>query len=168
MANPTKYLLIVVSFLLTNSNIQAQDKAKQSSITGKVLDEYKELLPYVSVNLHQVTDSTLVESAQTNEGGVFLFSKIPFGTYYIEIDLIGYQKSIKGPLILDAGHENVNFGVIVLQTMVQELNTVDISVKKPLIERKDDKTIINVSISPLAAGSTAIGNTFQGSGCYLR
>ena len=158
ITNPTKYLLIVASFLLTNYNTQAQVKAKQSSITGKVLDENKELLPYVLVNLHQVTDSTLVESAQTNEGGVFLFSKAPVGvgTYYIEIDLIGYQKNIKRPFILDAGHQNVNLGIIVLQTMVQQLNAVDISVKKPLIERKDGKMIINISTSPLAAGSTAM------------
>jgi outer membrane receptor protein involved in Fe transport len=151
-----KYLLVVVSFLLINYNIQAQVQATQSSITGKILDENQELLPYVLVNLHQVNDSSLVKSAQTNEGGVFLFSKIPVGTYYIEIDLIGHQKSFKGPLILDAGHQNVNLGVIVLQTMVQQLNTVDISTKKPLIERKDGKMIINVSTSPLAGGSTAM------------
>jgi outer membrane receptor protein involved in Fe transport len=156
ITNLTKYLLILVSFLLTNYNIQAQGQAKQSSITGKVLDENQEILSYVSVNLHQVTDSTLVESAQTNEGGVFLFSKIPVGTYYIEIDLIGYQKSIKRPIILDAGHQNMKLGVIVLQTMVEQLKTVDISVKKPLIERKDGEIIINVSTSPLAAGSTAM------------
>lgn len=156
MTSSARYLIIVVSFLLTNYNIQAQVQAKQSSITGKILDENQEILPYVSVNLHQVNDSSLVESAQTNEGGVFLFSKVAIGSYYIKIDLIGYQKSISPPLILDAVHQNRNIGVIVIQTMAKQLNTVDISVKKPLIERKDGTMIINVSTSPLAAGSTAM------------
>jgi len=40
--------------------------------------------------------------------------------------------------------------------MAQQLNMVNISAKKPLIERKHDKVIINVSASPLAAGSTAM------------
>lgn len=156
ITNSTRYALIIVSFLLTNYNIQAQVKAEQSSVTGKVLDENKELLPYVLVNLHQVNDSTLVESAQTNENGIFLFSKVSFGTYYIEIELIGYQNSIKGHFILDKNHLNVNLGAIVLKTTVQQLNTVDISAKKPLIERRDGKVIINVSSSPIAAGSTAL------------
>lgn len=139
MTNPTKYLIIIVSFLLTNYNIQAQVQVKQSSITGKVLDENQEILSYISVNLHQVTDSTLTKSAQTNEGGVFLFSKIPVGTYYIEIDLIGYQRSINCSFTLDAGHQNLNLGVIVLEMLAQQLNTVEINVKKQLIERKDGK-----------------------------
>ncbi|WP_285058078.1 TonB-dependent receptor [Pedobacter ginsengisoli] len=156
ITNPLKYLIIIVLLLLTNYNVQAQVPEKQSAITGKVLDENKEFLPYVSVKLHQVIDSTLVQSVQTNEAGIFQFSKVPAGTYYIEIDLIGYQKSINRPFTLEAGGQKVNLGVIVLQSPVQQLNTVDISVKKPLIERKDGKIIINVSASPLTPGSTAM------------
>ena len=152
----TKYLSIFVSFLLITVNTQAQVEAKQSAITGKVNDENKELLPYIAVNLHQNDDSSLVATAQTNEVGVFLFSKIPFGAYYIKIDLIGYEKSTTNTFILDVAHKNLNLGAIVLQNLSQVLNTVDITSKKPLIERKDGKVIINVSTSPLAAGSTAM------------
>jgi hypothetical protein len=156
MTNPTKYLLIVVWVLFTNYNIQAQVQPNQSSITGKVLDDNREFLSYVSVNLHLVDDSSLVGSAKTNESGMFLFSKIPLGAYYIEIDLIGYQKSRNRAFIIDAGHQNVNLGTIVIQTIANQLNTVDIHGNKPLIERKDGIMIINVSTSPLAAGSTAM------------
>ncbi len=156
MTNPAKYLLIVVSVLITNYNIHGQVQAKQSSITGKVLDEKQEILSYVAVSLHQVNDSSLVASAKTDESGMFLFSKIPLGAYYIKIDLIGYQKSMNHPFIIDAGHQNMNLGNVVIQTTENQLNTVDIRGKKPLIERKDGTMVINVSTSPLAAGSTAI------------
>jgi hypothetical protein len=156
IVNSTKNFLILVSFLLITFNTQAQVEAKQSSITGKVNDENKELLPYISVSLHQSGDSSLVASAQTNEVGAFQFSKIPFGAYYIKIDLIGYEKSITNSFVLDADHQTLNLGVINLQTITQLLNTVDITTKKPLIDRKDGKVIINVSTSPLAAGSTAM------------
>lgn len=156
MPNFTKYLLIIISFLLIHDNIQAQVEAKQSSIKGKVLDEDKVLLPYIVVNLHLAKDSILVESAQTDESGIFLFSKIPFGTYYIEIELIGYEKNISRAFTLDAGRLNINLGEVFLKTIIKQLNTVDIKAEKPPIESRDGKLIINVSASPLAAGSTAM------------
>lgn len=156
MTNPAKFLLIVVSGLLTSYNIQAQVQPKQSYITGSVLDEKQDILSYVAVSLHQVNDSTLVGSAKTDESGMFLFSKIPLGAYYIEIDLIGYQKNISRAFIIDADHQNMNLGEVVIQTMANQLNTVDIHGNKPLIERKEGTMIINVSTSPLAAGRTAM------------
>jgi len=71
ITNPARYLLIGISFLLINCYAHAQIQANSSSITGKVIDENKDPLSYVSVNLHKAIDSSLVESAQTNEEGVF-------------------------------------------------------------------------------------------------
>ncbi len=114
------------------------------------------ILSYISIHLYQANDSTLVQSAQTNEGGSFQFSQIPLGSYYIKINLIGYVKSSIPTFVVDADTPSFNLGNLVLQRVAQQLNTVDIVVKKPLIEWKEGKMIVNVSTSPLAAGSTAM------------
>jgi hypothetical protein len=154
MTNPVKYSILIVSFLLINCNIQAQIIAEKSSIIGKVLDDRHSTLSYVPVNLYQAEDSTLVAAAYTDERGNFLFSDIPIGAYLIRIALIGAGEKYLTIKLDD--HHIYNVGTIVLSSLAQELTTVAIIGKKPLIERKDGKMIVNVSASPLAAGSTAL------------
>ena len=156
MTYSARYLMFLVSILLTNYPVLAQDQAKQPSITGKVSDDHQEILSFVSVHLHQLKDSSLVLSAQTNQAGVFHFFNLPAGAYYMAVDLIGYQKSMTRTFILDADHPHADIGIIAVQMLSQQLNTVDIKANKPLIERRDGKMIVNVSQSPLSVGSSAM------------
>ena len=152
--NAIKYSLVFLLLFVGSFTLYAQVRDNRISITGKLVDDNKENLSYVAVKLYNAKDSSLVATAQTDEEGDFLFSKIYSGTYYLSIDFFGYQK-INQSLIVEEG-KNLNVGIINMITAEQQLNTVDISFKKPLIERKDGKMIVNVSASILAAGSTAM------------
>lgn len=157
VTNTLKYFTIPILFLLINFNLVAQAPIKQSTITGKVVDESKEVLPYVLVKLYKVNDSSLVVNAQTDINGIFSFVRQPRGSYYVEIYPMGYMKKSISPIAITEGAtQNHDLGTIILLTQTQELNTIEIRSKKPLIERRDGKTIINVSSSVLAAGSTAM------------
>ena len=43
-----------------------------------------------------------------------------------------------------------------MQPNAHNLNTVNVTAAKPLIERKIDRTVVNVANSPLAAGNSAM------------
>jgi len=74
----------------------------------------------------------------------------------VEINMMGYQKSIN-PITIRAGAaQSLDLGTIVLLPQTQQLNTIDIRSKRQLIERRDGKVIINVASSILSAGSTAM------------
>ena len=152
--NAFKYSLVFLLLFVGSFTLYAQVRDNRLSITGKLVDDNKENLSYVAVKLYNAKDSSLVATAQTDEEGDFLFSKIYSGTYYLLIDFFGYQK-INQSLVVEEG-KNLNVGIINMIMAEQQLNTVDISFKKPLIERKDGKMIVNVSASILAAGSTAM------------
>ncbi|RYF21557.1 MAG: hypothetical protein EOO42_10345, partial [Flavobacteriales bacterium] len=153
--NAIKYSLVFLLLFVGSFTLYAQVRDNRLSITGKLIDDdNKENLSYVAVKLYNAKDSSLVATAQTDEKGYFLFSKVYSGTYYLLIDFFGYQK-INQSLIVEEG-KNLNVGIINMIMAEQQLNTVDISFKKPLIERKDGKMIVNVSASILAAGSTAM------------
>jgi hypothetical protein len=145
-----------ILFLLVGSSTAVMAQVKQSTITGKIVDENKEPLSHIAVKLFTNGDSTLVATVQTKADGVFLFSKMPVGMYYAEIDLFGYQKSAYPTLTISGPSQSLDIGTLELQVMAQQLNTVDIKLKRKLIERRDGKTIIDVSASILAAGSTAM------------
>lgn len=151
-----KHLLISFFLLLSSATVHAQTKAPVYQIKGKVLDENQRELIYALVNLYQSKDSTLMTGTLTNEQGEFNFSKVTEGSYLIEVESMGYQKKFQGPFLLDAGHQMITIKNIAREPETKQLNAVTILAKKPLIERKNGKVILNVASSTIASGNTAM------------
>lgn len=153
MTTLLRYLAIT---LLINCSLYGHAQVKQPVITGKLVDENKLFLSYVVVKLYKSSDSTLVATAQSDDKGLFSFTRQPAGPYYIQADMIGYQKTSIALTVTDVTDDALDLGTIVLPGMVQQLNAVSVGYKRPLIERRDGKVIVNVSSSTLAAGSNAM------------
>lgn len=150
-----KYIPILTLLLLFHFDLYAQDPVKPG-VTGKLIDEHNQNLAFALVKLYKEGDSSLVAGTQTNETGQFSFTRPPIGAYFIQIGLVGYRNNrIKLAITAESG-QRIDLGKITLVMDVQELNAVEVNFKKPLIERRDGKTIVNVSASPLTAGSNAM------------
>ncbi len=113
------------------------------TIKGIVIDAKGDPMPFVTISVF-TTDSALVTGAITDEDGKYtiISPDLPKGdgNYIIQASYVGYKIAFGGP----------NF---VLQEEAEQLQEVDVKAKKPLIERQMDKLVLNVSQSPLAAGS---------------
>ncbi|MBB2148233.1 outer membrane beta-barrel family protein [Pedobacter gandavensis] len=151
-----KHLFLFSFFLLSYMEVQAQTKTPVYQIKGKVLDENQKELIYAIVNLYQSKDSSLVTATLTNEQGEFSFSKALGGNYLIEVESMGYQKRFHGPFLVDDKHQMIAIDNIVMEVASKQLNTVSILAKKPLIERKNGKVILNIANSTIASGNTAM------------
>ena len=114
------------------------------TIHGSVLDSRGQAMPFVTISV-LTQDSTLITGAITDEKGEY---EIPSPSlegragerFIIQASYIGYQTSFGGP-------------DFVLREETEQLQEVEVKAKKPLIERQMDKLVVNVSASPLAAGS---------------
>jgi len=114
------------------------------TIHGSVIDSQGQAMPFVTISV-LTQDSTLITGAITDEKGEY---DIPItnqqspitNKYIIQASYIGYQTVFGGP-------------DFVLREETEQLQEVEIKAKKPLIERQMDKLVVNVSASPLAAGS---------------
>ncbi|MFP4090374.1 MAG: carboxypeptidase-like regulatory domain-containing protein, partial [Cyclobacteriaceae bacterium] len=83
-----KSLFYSLIFCICSTSLLAQN----ASIQGSVLDESNnEPLEYANVLLFQPSDSSLVNGIVTNTDGSFLMTDIPAGTYYLQIQFIGYE-----------------------------------------------------------------------------
>ncbi|WP_316740608.1 outer membrane beta-barrel protein [Pedobacter antarcticus] len=150
---PSPFFLLIV-FLITAKIASAQIPV----INGKVVDEKQSPFPYVAISLYQAKDTTLVKGTLTNEQGEYTFEKIEAGVYLIAASAIGYKRVFSQPFNLNSG-TSVQLPKIQTLNLVpgeEQLNTVNITAKKPLIERKSDRTILNVENSTLAAGNNAL------------
>jgi len=116
----------------------AVSAAAQQTIKGVVTDQRGEAMPFVTISVLD-KDSSLLTGAVTNEDGSYEV-EVTAGNYIIQASYVGYMTAFGGP----------NF---VLKEETENLKEVEVKAKKPLIERQMDKLVVNVSASPLAAGS---------------
>ena len=107
-------------------------------VTGHVTDEKGLPIPYVTISVMS-TDSTLLTGAITNEKGEYTLD-INARAYIVQASFVGYETAFGGP-------------DFVLKEEAERLKEVEVKAKRPLIEQQMDKLVMNVSQSPLAAGS---------------
>ncbi len=118
--------------------------ASAETIKGSVIDSKGDAMPFVTISVLS-TDSTLITGAITDEKGQYAVEvqgdKVQ-GTkdLIIQASYIGYHTAFGGP-------------DFVLREETEQLKELEVKAKKPLIERQMDKLVVNVSASPLSAGS---------------
>jgi iron complex outermembrane receptor protein len=152
----TLYNLIVTIVLgMGLGAAQAQTTAPTGKITGSLITELGKPADYATVSLLRAKDSSIIKSSLSNEAGKYVIERVSVGTYLLKATIIGYNKTVSSPVTVTA-NSVVNVPVLKLEPVTNNLKAVSITATKPLIERKIDRTVINVENSVLAAGNSAM------------
>jgi len=128
--------------------------AFSQKITGVVKDEQGKPVASVSVMLQLAKDSSVIKITLTNSAGIYEFLGRP-GNYFIALSHTGYSAKISSPFEINAADE-IKLPDLVLENAVIKMQGVTVTSKKPLIEVKADKTILNVEGSINATGTDAL------------
>lgn len=107
-------------------------------IKGSVIDADGKAMPFVTISV-LAQDSSLLTGAITDDDGLYAI-EVTANQYIIQASYVGYVTAYGGP-------------DFVLRDETEKLAEIEVKAKKPLIERQMDKLVVNVSASPLAAGS---------------
>ena len=149
-------LFLTAIFLLFSTVMMAQ--VSEGSISGTVADGGdQKIIDAATVSLYKAKDSSLVKINLTDKKGNFLFERLPFGKYFVLATSIGHLQTYSKTLeVNDASL--VSAGILKLKNNIKTLSAVKVTaaIKKPLIERKIDRTILNVDASITNAGTTAL------------
>jgi iron complex outermembrane receptor protein len=126
-----------------------------NKITGSVRDAALKNIQSATVSLLKAKDSSIVKFSSTTKGGAFEFSDISNGQYLVAVSSVGYEKAYS--IIFEVSSSSAtSVPVISLTEQAKGLTNVTVTAKKPFIETKIDKTIVNVESSPTSAGATAM------------
>ncbi len=134
----------------------AQGQSINGVISGIVNDNHQKPLQSVSVSLLRAKDSALVKATATDKSGKYQFENIAAGNYLLALTSVGYQRIFSSPIIISAGQPVVKLTAFSMQEAAKVSDAVTVTAKKPFIETKIDKTIVNVDASPTSAGATAL------------
>jgi len=152
----TLLILSITIHLLSTINAYTQNRNKTGSIKGRLLDGHQTAAGYATVSLYNSSDSTFLKRTLTTADGNFIFEELVSGMYLVSVELIGYKKLFSGPVTVETGGQPVVLNSLVLVAESKQLNAVNITGRKPLVETRNGKVIINVAGSILAAGKSAM------------
>src|SRR5258708_11699511 len=125
-------------------------------ISSRVKDAGGNPMDAVSVDLLKSADSPRTKVAITDRSGQFKFENIAIGKYILSVTHIGYTSWYSLPFEITASKPFVTLNTILLQPAEPSLGQVTVVGKRPLIENKMDKTVVNVDASTTNGGLTAL------------
>ncbi len=151
-----KHLFILLT-AMSFSIISIAQTPKNGKITGSIKDGgNQKIIDAATITLLNATDSSLVKTAITDKDGNFMFEKVNNGNYLVAASSIGHSLVYSTSFLVDENHSNINLDVLQLIPSSKNLNEVVVTNKKQLIERKADRTVINVDAAISNAGTTAL------------
>ena len=145
-------LTLTVAFISLSGFAQVK-----GNISGKLVDGGdKRVIASATVSLLKLKDSSIIKTDIVDGEGNFSFENIQAGTYFVTASSIGHLKTYSKGFVIDDSHTTEQLGVLQLKGEDKTLATVTVVSRKPFIERKLDKTIINVEASVSNAGNTTM------------
>ena len=149
-----KPALTLIIFLIACYIVSAQT-TERGKISGKVTDEQQKPIEGATAELLRTKDSSLVKVAISNKSGLIEFENIRFGSYFIKTTYINHERSFSSIIDLSATNSAVTVNDIILKHAAKELQTVQVTGRKPFIQQMTDRIVVNVENSVINAGSSA-------------
>jgi hypothetical protein len=153
------WLLLSVIFLQAqpNNSGRLEGAAFSGTVRGKVMEEStKSAVEYATVTLYLAKDSTMIDGMITDAGGGFEFKKLEGGMYNVIVRFMGFRKVLVEGVAVNETKPVNDIGTILLKADVTDLNEVEITAEKPLVEYKVDRKVVNVDQQVSAQGGTAV------------
>lgn len=152
-------LLSVLLFFLNPAMVSyAQKNTKtitNSGLRGIIIEnEQHKPLEYATVSIYSLPDSLLVKGTITNRKGEFNISGLKSSDYYYKIEYLGFQTYVSGKLHLK---ENEMYSLhlpLSLSIDRKIISQVEVTGNRDFARIELDKTVYNVSKSPVSDGGT--------------
>ncbi len=151
MIGMRKTSFLWVLLLLSMAGYCQQPVSSASSFSLTVLNEKAQPAEGATVGL--LKDNKLVKTAVTDANGLARFEKIADGAYTFSVVLTGYKQKTTSAYQFPT---NIHTATITLQPAATNLQEVSVTSKRPFIEQKQGKTILNIEASITSVGATVL------------
>ena len=144
-------IALLSGFLLFYTEIVAQNSG---ILNGSISQQQGEKIAGATVQLLK-TDSTLYKTVLSDKAGKFeleVNKKLPF---ILKISMIGYKDHYSAIPVLEEGKSSSPLSIY-LEALPVSLKEIMVQAKKPLVEMKADRLVVNVDAAPGNAGNNVL------------
>ena len=142
-------ILFSLLVVLTGYIVSAQ------RITGIVKDDQGKSLSGANVTLQRAKDSSIAKIAATNASGQYNFISVQPGKYFVGTTYVSYKKK-NSELFEVNGNGEIKVPDFILEKAGTDLQDVTVTSKKPMVEVRADRTILNVEGTINSTGNDAL------------
>jgi len=143
--------IITILMLIISGYVQAQ-----TNIQGIAREAKGAPLESASVLLFKGTDTASLKTTVTGKEGRFAFSNIAAGVYHVRISAVGYEPISGDNFKIMAKDKTVELPAFDMHIKSNEMKSVVVVSRKPFIEQKNDRILVNVDASPANAGTSVM------------
>src|SRR6185503_8774126 len=126
-----------------------------AQVSGNIKDQQGKGLPNATVSLLHAKDSSVVKLDASNSDGNFSFPAIKPGKYLLSASHVGYAPGYSSVFEV-SGSGEVKIPGLQLAKLSSQMQEVSVTAKKPMVEVRADKTIVNVEGTINSIGNDAL------------
>ena len=151
-----KKLLLLLTVIFTAISFTASAQVKNGKVEGTVIDGNTKTIESATITLLRAKDSSVAKISAADKTGKFSFDGIAEGSYLVSISAVGHQKGFSEKFEISAANSTVTLKTIELIPVAKTVGGVTVNSKRPLIEQKAGKMLVNVDASPTNSGLNAL------------
>ncbi|MGQ0739890.1 MAG: outer membrane beta-barrel protein, partial [Bacteroidota bacterium] len=151
-----KKLMTLLTVVLLALSVDSQAQITNGKVTGIVIDGNTKTIESATITLLKAKDSTVAKMAVADKTGRFSFEGVAEGRYIVSITAVGHNKGFSDAFEVNAANSAIALKTIELVPTAKSLGAVTVTARKPLIEQKIDRTIVNVEAAASNVGTTAL------------
>ncbi len=148
-----KILTLLTAMIIT---LVSQAQLKNGKVSGTVIDGNTKTIESATITLLRVKDSSVAKMSVADKTGKFEFDGVTEGRYVVSITAVGHNKGFSETFEINSSVPSVSLKTIELVPVAKSIGAVTVTSKKPLIEQKLDRTIVNVEASVTNVGNSAL------------
>jgi len=175
MTSKPKLFYIYILFLILNSQFsilncfaqqyggggrpgggQMPDLGSLGAVAGMIVDANKQPVQYAMVYVQNAKDSLNVTGGITDENGRILIKDIPWGTYRVMLNAMGYHQQYTQEFTLSQSSPHYMMRQFMLTQKIQQLSGVEVTGQKEMLQQNLDKKVYHLENSIITEGATAV------------
>ena len=151
-----KKIISLLTIVFIALSIDSQAQMQNGKVTGTVIDGNTKTLESATITLLRAKDSTVAKMSVADKTGQYSFDGVPEGSYLVSISAVGHNKGYSEQFEINAASPSIKLKTIELVPAAKSLGGVTVTARRPLIEQKVDRTIVNVEASVTNVGTSAL------------
>jgi hypothetical protein len=112
-------------------------------------------LEHATITILRLRDSSTAKIALSSRDGSFAAESLKAGEYFLAVSITGYEKYLSPAFALKEG-EVLDLGNLTLKEKKSSLHDVTVVARKPLVEQKIDRMVVNVEGQAASVGLNAL------------
>lgn len=148
--------LMVLFTLIISGIANAQTNQILGKVSGNVVDGNQKIMEAATIALLKAKDSAIIKYSVADKSGRFQFDNLSEGSYLVSATSVGFEKSYSDIFQISSSNSSIVLKTIQLNVEAKSLSGVSVTARRPLIEQKIDRTVVNVDASVTNVGSSAL------------